>query len=816
VADSNFLDANQELEIKIEMDPEKKTLSIIDTGIGMTKSDLINNLGTVAKSGTNNFLEAMNSEQQGDSNLIGQFGVGFYSAFLVADKVTVTSKNNEDQQYTWESTADASFTITEDDTVSDKEETSLGRGTRVTMHLKEDAMDYLMEDTVRGLIKKFSQFVNFPIYLQVRKEIEVEADDEDLDIDQDIDDDEEDVEVEDGDDEKKGDEKKEKKKEIVKEWDLVNSQKAIWVRPKEEITPEEYTSFYQAITKDTNEPLAHTHFKAEGDNEFKSLLYIPSKAEHDLMQSISNKKSDIKMYVRRVLVGEEIDELVPRYLNWVKGVVDSDDLPLNVSREQLQQSKVMKVISKKLTRKILDMLKKISDKSEEEDDEEEEETTEEEVLDTDDSKSDKQKKQEKSDDEYLKIWNEFGEALKWGTFEDDANRNKLMKLLRFQTSKSDGKFVSLQSVVKNMKDSQKKIYFISGDDTKAMLKNPSMQMFNKKGVEVLLLTGNNDEHVIQRANEFEGKQFASVQKAGIDDLEDDEDAQKKFKAVEKQYKKFTEWTKTILDEQCTDGDMVGSGIKVDSVKISNRLVSSPMVVVASQFGYSPKMEAMMSQQTGGNMDIMKMMSERKVIEINPYHPIVDKLFKMYKKISEDETSTEKEESSVKSSENNKKQAKTTLTTLFQTALIQSGFQMTDPSSFVDQIQQIMADSMKIEDVNALVDIEILEEEEEVVEEKKIDEDDIEEIVTDEENNSESELSDEDMIKASSGDLNELEKALDEEKVEEKESSCKCGSDQCGLEPPADYKPETDEKSEESTEEAAETEQVDPESTNMEL
>jgi len=708
VEDETFLSENPDLEIKVEMDAEKKTLTIIYSGVGMTKSDLINNLGTVAKSGTTNFLEAL--QEGADTNLIGQFGVGFYSAFLVADRVTVTSKNNDGVQHIWESTADASFVIKEDPAGN-----TLGRGTRVTMHLKEDALEFTGESTIRDLIKKFSQFVQFPIYLQTRKEIEVEADEDEADED-DEDDDEDD---EDKDDDEEADEDKEdespkekKTKEVVYEWDLVNSQKAIWVRPKEEISDEDYNGFYKTISKSSDAPLARTHFSAEGDVEFKSLLYIPNKAAPDMMQMIATKKSEIKMYVRRVLVGEEIDELVPRYLYWVKGVVDSDDLPLNVSREQLQQSKVMKVISKKLTRKILDMLRKVADKAAE-DQKEKEEDKEEDAEKSEEDKEDEEDKKEDKKDAYLEIYEQFGEALKWGAFEDDANRGKIMKLLRFKTSHSDGKLVSLQNVLDKMPEGQKKIYYISGDDTSVMLKSPSMQMFNKKNVEVLLLDGANDEHVISKAGDFDGKSFASVQKDGLE--LDDEEEKKKTKSLEKMFKGFTKWANDALTEATTNGALSKVGAKVDSVKISTRLVQSPMVVVASAYGYSPKMEAMMnSQSAGGQADMMRMMSERKIIEINPYHPIINKLAALTKENADDVS------------------AKSMISTLFQTALIESGFGLQDPTAYVSEIQNIMAGAMEINDVNELVDIEIPEEVEE--EDKKDDDDenddDEDEIVVD--------------------------------------------------------------------------------------
>merc|ERR1712205_289454 len=340
------------------------------TGIGMTKADLINNLGTVAKSGTTNFLEAM--AEGGDANLIGQFGVGFYSAFLVADKVSVTSKCNEDPvQHVWESSADASFTV-----VDDPRGNTLGRGSRATLHLKEDAHDYLSEDKLKETAKKYSQFIQFPIYVKVKKEVDAEADEDD---DDDKDDEEkDDVETKDDDEEKEEEEeKKTPTKKTVFEWEQVNTQKAIWLRAKEDVTEEEYTEFYKSISKDYLDPLAYTHFNAEGEIEFKSILFIPKKAPFDMMDNYHTKKSEVKLYVRRVLVAEKFEELLPRYLNFVRGVVDSDDLPLNVSREQLQQNKIMKVISKKLVRKVLELMKKLAKEEDSGDDDDEDKDDEE-------------------------------------------------------------------------------------------------------------------------------------------------------------------------------------------------------------------------------------------------------------------------------------------------------------------------------------------------------------------------------------------------------------------------------------------------------
>merc|ERR1711924_456022 len=453
VQDESFLGDTKDLEVKIEHDAEAKTISLIDTGVGMTKADLINNLGTVAKSGTTNFLEAM--ADGADANLIGQFGVGFYSAFLMGDKVSVTSKCNDDPtQHVWESSADASFTV-----VADPRGNTLGRGSRVTLHLKEDAHEYLAEDKLKDTAKKYSQFIQFPIYVKVKKEVDVDADEDDDDEEKE-DEEEKKDDVEAKDDEEKEDEEEEEekkpKKKTVFEWEQVNTQKAIWLRAKEDVTEEEYNEFYKTVSKDYLDPLAYTHFNAEGEIEFKSVLFLPKKAPFDQMDNYWTKKAEVKLYVRRVLVADKFEDLLPRYLNFVKGVVDSDDLPLNVSREQLQQSKIMKVISKKLVRKILELMKKLA---KEEDSGDEDEDEEKEDKEDEEEKKEEEKKDKKDEEStWAKFYKEFNKNLKMGCYEDDSNRSKISKLLRFVSTKSEEKDISLDKYLDRMQESQESIY----------------------------------------------------------------------------------------------------------------------------------------------------------------------------------------------------------------------------------------------------------------------------------------------------------------------------------------------------------------------
>ena len=664
VNDDTFLGDVKDLEVRIEHDPEAKTLSIIDTGVGMSKADLINNLGTVAKSGTTNFLEAM--AEGGDANLIGQFGVGFYSAFLVADKVSVTSKCNEDPvQHVWESSADASFTVTEDPRGN-----TLGRGSRVTLHLKEDAHDYLSEDKLKDAAKKYSQFIAFPIYVKVKKEVEADVEEDDDDDDKD----EEKDEVETKDDEEKEDEeeKEEKKptKKTVFEWEQVNTQKAIWLRSKDDVTEEEYNEFYKSISKDYLDPLSYIHFNAEGEIEFKSILFLPKKAPFDMMDNYWQKKSEVKLFVRRVLVAEKFDELLPRYLNFVRGVVDSDDLPLNVSREQLQQNKIMKVISKKLVRKVLELMKKIAKEEDSGDDEEDED---------EDATEKKEEKKDKADDDstWSKFWKEFNKNLKMGCYEDDSNRSKISKLLRFVTTKSEGKDISLDKYLDRMQESQESIYYMSGDSMEVMMKAPALQIFKKKDLEVLMLADHLDEPCLQKLADYEGKKFVSIQKADVK-IDETEAEKKKFSKVKDMYKPLTDWWKETLTELTEKGSMKDAGVKVEKVEISKRLTESPVVVVTSQFGYSAQQEKVMKAQAFQNKDQLSMMSGRKTLEINPNHPVVADLLTKVKADKEDKAAVD------------------TAQVLFQTALIESGYEIADPSALVNRVYRLMSKELGVD------------------------------------------------------------------------------------------------------------------------
>merc|ERR1712137_1536584 len=558
------------------------------------------------------------------------------------------------------------------------------------------AHDYLNEGKLKESSKKFSQFIQFPIYVKVKKEVDVEVDDEDDDDDEA---DEEEEKGEDGDDEKEEEEEEEKKpkKKTVYEWEQVNTQKAIWLRAKEDVTEEEYNEFYKGISKDYLDPLAYTHFNAEGEIEFKSILFLPKKAPMDMMDNYWTKKSEVKLFVRRVLVAEKFEELLPRYLNFVRGVVDSDDLPLNVSREQLQQNKIMKVISKKLVRKVLELMKKLAkegdDEDEEKDDEDEKEETEE-----------KEEKKDKKEEEttWQKFWKEFNKNLKMGCYEDDSNRSKISKLLLFTSTKSEGKEINLDKYLDRMAESQESIYYMSGESLDVMQKAPALQIFKKKDIEVLMLSDHLDEPCIQKLADYEGKKFVSIQKADVK-LDETEEEKKKFSKLKDMYKPLTDWWKDKLTDFTEKGAMKDAGVKIEKVELSKRLTDSPVVVVTSQFGYSAQQEKIMKAQAFQNKDQIGMMSGRKTLEVNPNHPVVVDLLAKIKADKDDATAVD------------------TAQVLFQTALIESGYEITDPSALVNRVYRLMSKELGVDPDAPIKEVEVPEEEEE--EEEKDDKDD---------------------------------------------------------------------------------------------
>merc|ERR1711972_36507 len=477
-------------------------------------------------------------------------------------------------------------------------------------------------------------------------------------------------------------------------------------RAKEDVTEEEYNEFYKSISKDYLDPLAYTHFNAEGEIEFKSILFLPKKAPMDMMDNYWTKKSEVKLFVRRVLVAEKFDELLPRYLNFVRGVVDSDDLPLNVSREQLQQNKIMKVISKKLVRKILELMKKLAKEEDSGEDEDEEKEDEDEEKKDEEKEEKKDKKDE--DSTWTKFWKEFNKNLKMGCYEDDSNRSKLSKLLRFITTKSEGSEISLDKYLDRMQESQESIYYMSGDSIETMTKAPALQIFKKKDIEVLMLADHLDEPCLQKLADYEGKKFVSIQKADVK-LDETEEEKKRFSKLKDMYKPLTDWWKEKLTEFTEKGAMKDAGVKVEKVEVSKRLTDSPVVVVTSQFGYSAQQEKIMKAQAFQNKDQIGMMSGRKTLEVNANHPVVVDLLNKVKADKED------------------KAALDTAQVLFQTALIESGYEIADPSALVNRVYRLMSKELGVDPDAPLKEVEVPEgeEEEEAEEEEDKDDDDSE-------------------------------------------------------------------------------------------
>ena len=663
----------------------------------MTKQELIEHLGTVAKSGTTQFVEKMAAG--GDLNMIGQFGVGFYSVYLVSDRVVVRSKSDDDPvQHIWESSADATFRVGEDPAGN-----TLGRGTEITMYLKDDAKEYLDADKLESLIKKYSEFITFPIYLYKShtETVEVpveEEEEEDVFEGEDLEDEEgnaEEVEEEEAESDKPKTRTEEK---TVWDWELMNEQKAIWSRDKSEITDEEYTNFYKTLVRNSeDEPLTWTHFKAEGEIDFKCILYLPKKAPADLYEDFYHKKmNNLHLYVRKVLIQDSFDDLLPRYLSFVVGVVDSDDLPLNVSREQLSQDKVLKVMGKKIVRKAIEMIKKLAEESATEKEaakEEKEAEKEEQVDQQQEQQVDQQEQTEKKEEgaegaqpednaNYIELWEQFGKSLKIGVIEDSANRNKLARLLRYKSSTSEGKWTSLENYVKRMKDWQKQIYFLSGDSEEKLSESMFLEAFKRRGVEVLFFTEAIDEYVAQNLREFNGKTLQDITKEGVE-LGDEKEHQKKvLKAYEEKYESFTKWLKELL------------GDKVDKVEVSDKLESAPAVLSTSRYGYSATMERIMKSQALQNPERAKYLKSHKIMEINPRHPIISSLQKM---------ADEDPESDV---------ARDFANLLYDSALMNSGFMIDEPNEFATRLYSLMKESLQLDSLDLEPEIEVPEEPEE--------------------------------------------------------------------------------------------------------
>ena len=537
LTDVNCLDSESKLEIKISFDKENKLLVVEDTGIGMNYDDLIANLGTIASSGTKKFIESITSK---DLQLIGQFGVGFYSVFLVADRVVVISKKNDHDQYSWESSGNGSFTIQKD------EETVLTRGTRITLQLKEDMLEYLEEHKIRDLIKKHNQFIDFPIYIQTEKvvpEPEPETDPES------------------------------KKEEPVKvmEFEHINKNRPLWCRNAKEVSEDEYSDFYKSLTGDFDTYLDVNHFSVEGNVEFKCLLYVPKRAPYDLFDGQSKRNTDMKLYVRRVFITDQFDELIPEYMKFMKGVIETDDVPLNLSRELLQQNKTIKLIGKNIVKKALDMFVNISNDA----------------------------------DKFRTFYEQYSKNIKLGVHEDSVNREKLTTLLRYETSKSDGDLISLDEYLDNMQEGQTNIYYMTGESVASLQNSPFVQHFKEKGIEVLYMVDPLDEYITQQVKDYKDKKLVCITKENGDfSLEE---------SVKEEYKNVCDFFKSVLSED------------IEKVVVSNRLANYPCLLSTSEYGWTANMQRLVKAQTFGKQDTMQFMMGKKILEINPNHEIIKKL-----------------------------------------------------------------------------------------------------------------------------------------------------------------------------------------------
>ena len=588
LSNDSLYEGDSVLKIRLEYDKDQKTITIIDNGIGMTRAEVQEHIGTIAKSGTKQFFQALTGDQAKDSELIGQFGVGFYSAFIVADKVTlITRKAGSDvnQGVRWESAGEGDYTL---ESVEKAQ-----RGTQIILHLKEAESDFLDGYRIRSIVRKFSDHISLPIVMN--KEIMPSMDTEESE---------------------EGEEKK--PVEIVEE--TVNSASALWTKSRQEITEEAYNEFYKHVGHDYQDPLTHIHSKVEGSNEYTLLLYVPTHAPFDMWDR--DTKHGVKLYIRKVFITDDAEQLMPRYLRFIRGIIDANSLPLNVSREILQQSKQISAIKSGAVKKVLGMLEDLAN-------------------------TEPQK--------YEKFWSQFGAVIKEGPIEDHANKERVAKLLRFATTHTDvdKQDISLESYVNRMKEGQDKIYYVTADSFAAAKNSPHLEIFRKKGIEVILLSDRIDEWLVSNLDEFDGKHLQSVAKGDLDlgvlDSEEDKEAQEE---VNKDFEAILKQIKDVLAD------------KVSEVRLSHRLTESPACLVADVYGMSLNMERIM-KDAGQGMGMG--MGKKPIFELNPTHPLVVRM---------------------KEEQDDKRFADLTHI-LFDQAILSEGGHLDDPAAFVHKLNGLL-------------------------------------------------------------------------------------------------------------------------------
>ncbi|XP_018651354.1 putative endoplasmin [Schistosoma mansoni] len=622
LTNNEMLNESDEMSIRIKANKDARTLHIIDTGIGMTEAELTSNLGTIAKSGTSEFLTkiAQTNTASEKSDLIGQFGVGFYSSFLVANKVLVVSKSDNDDQHIWESNS-TSFVV-----YKDPRGNTLKRGTEIVLYLTEEAEDYLQPETLKEVVKKYSQFINFPIYVWSSR-VESKVVDTEEKEDSKTADSEASVEEESG---KKSEGKT--VENVVWDWVRVNANKPIWKRKPTDVTDKEYNELFRAYSNDNDDPLAKIHFSGEGDVLFSSILYIPKHPPTNIFQMHNTHSDRIKLYVRRVYISDAAEDLLPKYLAFVFGIVDSDELPLNVSREMLQQNKLLKMIKKRLVKKVIQMISELSES------------------------------------QFKNFWKEYSVNIKLGIIDDLPNRTKLSKFLRFWTSNSTENQSSLADYVSRMKNGQEDIYYLTAASIAEAKSSPFVERLIKKGYEVIYMIDPVDEYMLQSLTEYDKKKLRNVAKGTIE-LDKSEEAKTRKEELEKEFKPLLEWFKENLKEY------------VDKTALSERLSNTPCALVANEFGWSGNMERIMTAQAyqrGGDASSTYYSTMKKVFEINPRHPVMKKLNVLIKTNKDDPTISH------------------TANLLFDVAVLRSGFSVKNPVAFAERVESVVKKSLDID------------------------------------------------------------------------------------------------------------------------